>query len=162
MGKPNKSFAEEGLEAIQADSNQAESNVKDTVNDDSNFDFDSLSQAGGLEPVSFYYRFAPPKKPSKYPFQILSKGDTIKGTYVKAFSNGTKDAKGNDKLTHLIRNTDGKLVGLPSAGGLDRDLAVVLPGRIKVEYHGMAEIKKGQWKGKDSHQFAVFAENKKQ
>lgn len=158
-----KTFAEEGLEEVNETLAQAEAAITDNIEDDKNFDFDSLEQAGGMEPVAFYYRFSPPKpnSKSKSAFEILAPGDVIKGRYVKGFTNGKKNANGEDQITHLVRLIDGRLAGLPSSGGLSKDLSGVLPGRIKIEYKGMSPAKGGKWKGTDCHNFLVFPENRK-
>lgn len=145
-----KSFAEEGLEDIQQYSEEAEANIPAEAS--SGEDDGELVQVGGSEPVAFFYRTSAPKKTTKSPFKVITKGETILGRYERSFTGG----KFNN-TTYIVRTEDGKLVGLPGAGSLNKAMAKLAEGsKVKVTYEGMQTIKNGQWEGSDAHVFTVF------
>lgn len=152
-----RSFAEEGLEEIREESAAAEAAVPEASNATATSPADEeedLVQVGGLEPVAFFYRTTPPKpgKEPKQPYKVLSKGDTIEGTYERSFTAGKFDNK-----TYIVRQKDGQLVGLPGTGSLSKSIEKLQEGsRVKIVYEGMSEIKAGKWKGSDAHNFTVF------
>ncbi len=150
--KTNKgpSYAEQGLEAVNAEYNQAESAIVAAgANGPGEDDF---QQVGGSEPVAFFYRTSAPKKPTKSPFKVISKGETIEGTYERSFISG----KFNNP-TYIVRLANGTLVGLPGAGSLKKGMEKLAEGsKVKVIYNGMSPIKTGQWEGTDAHNFTVF------
>lgn len=156
----NKSFAEEGLEANQAEMSRVEEYIviqkgATTQGEDEG----EYQQVGGLEPAAFFYRFNAPKKQPKQPFKILEKGQTITGTYVRTFIGGKFS-----NATHYLRLGDtGELVGLPGSGRLNKALGKVVEGsKVKIIYNGMETIAKGDWEGQDAHTFVVFAKQLKQ
>src|ERR1700678_1680162 len=129
-----KSYAEEGLEDVSSETTQATTNISNAAagNDD-----DEFQQVGGLEPVAFYYRTSAPKKPGKSAFKIIEKGQTITGTYERAFTSG----KYNNP-TYLIRLETGELAGLGGAGSLTKAMERLAEGsKVKITYEGMREIK---------------------
>lgn len=148
--KNNRSYAEQGLDDIQAETEAAEAALQ-TVNNDGE---EELVQVGGQEPIAFFYRTSAPKKGSKStaPFKVLEKGQTISGTYERSFVSGKfKNA------TYVIRNTEGQLVGLPGTGGLNRAMGKLAEGsKVKITYQGMETIKGGEWAGNDAHAFVVL------
>lgn len=147
--KATKSYAEEGLEAVQQETEAAEQAVSTFDGTEAN---EELKQVGGLERVAFFYRTSAPKKPSKSPYKILEKGTTITGTYERSFNSGK--FKNN---TYIIRQDDGQLVGLPGAGSLERAMSKLAEGsKVKITYTGMEAIKNGEWAGNDAHVFIVF------
>lgn len=155
MSKTNtkKSFAEEGLEAVQEVTTEAEANVAVTA--DNTSDDGELQQVGGLEPVAYFYRFSAPKpgKAPKQPFKILEKGTTIEGRYERSFVSGKFK-----NPTYLIRLTTGELVGVPSSGRFNKSFSKIAEGsKVKITYNGMGTIKQGEWEGSDAHDFTVFA-----
>ncbi len=154
MAKSNTktSYAEEGLEAVNADTAQAEAALTNTA-DNSGSD-EELQQVGGLEPVAFFYRTSAPKNPgkTKSAYKVLAKGDEITGTYERAFVNGKYK-----NPTYIIRNTEGQLVGLSGTGSLNRAMDKLEVGsKLKITYGGMSAIKSGEWAGSDAHNFTVF------
>jgi hypothetical protein len=149
-----KSYAEEGLEDVQNEFNAAETALQETNNGTNEEEF---VQVGGLEPVAFYYRTSAPKKPTKSAFKIINKGQTINGTYERAFKGG----KFNN-TTYLIRE-NGQLVGLPGAAGLSRAMdKLEIGSKVQITYNGMEEIKSGEWAGRDAHTFIVRGNKLKQ
>ena len=147
-----KSYAEEGLEAVTEETATAEANVATN-------DSDELVEVGGLEPVAYFLRFNPPKGKVKSPFKIIAKGDIIEGTYERSF---VTKGKYGEKTTYLVRIANGTLIGLPTAGKLDKGMQKLAEGsRLKIHYDGMAEIKNGQWAGSDSHVFRVFGNKRR-
>jgi len=145
----NKSFAEAGLEEVNNEAITAEAAIN--VSDASNGD-DEFVQVGGLEPVAYFYRTSAPKKPTKSPFKVIEKGQTIIGTYERSFVSGK--FKNN---TYLVRLEDGTLVGLPGAGSLTKAMGKLAEGsKVKITYDGMQTIKGGEWEGQDAHSFTVF------
>src|ERR1700722_12189544 len=154
MTKANnkKSFAEEGLEAVEQETSAAELAVENTLTAVPSDGEDELVQVGGLEPVEFFYRTSAPKKPQKSPFKVIEKGEVITGTYERSFISGKLQ-----KQTYLVRTANGKLIGLPSAGSLDKAMAKLAEGsKVKITYDGMRPITGGQWEGTDAHIFTVF------
>lgn len=144
-----KSYAEEGLEAVTEDTAAAEANVSSNA-----IETGEMVEIGGLEPLAYFYRFNAPKNGSKSPFKIIEKGTVIEGTYERSFI--TKGKYG-EKTTYVVKLNDGKLVGLPSAGKLEKQFAKLAEGsKVKVIYDGMDVIKGGQWAGSDSHVFRTF------
>lgn len=149
--KANKSFAEEGLEDLTSDANELLSQVPPSSNLIE--DEGELQQVGGLEPVSLFYRLTPPKTPPKSPTQVISKGFELKGVYERSFISGKMK-----KPTFLIRNGEGKLVGIGGAGSLEKSLLKVAEGsRVHIIYDGTEIIKGGDWAGNSAHAFRVFA-----
>lgn len=145
-----KSYAEQGLEAVQAETAAAEALVPvstDTVDGE-----DDFKQVGGVEPVAYFYRFTAPKKETKNPFKILEKGQTVIGVYERAFTSGKFENQ-----TYLIRLPTGELVGFPGTGSLSRAMDKLQEGsKVKITYEGMGEIKSGQWAGSNAHNFTVL------
>ena len=155
MSKTNaKTYAEQGLEDVNNETAAAEANIAISSEDSS----DEFFQVGGLEPVKYYYRTSAPKKPTKSPFKILEKGQTITGTYTRSFTSGKfKNA------TYLVRLDNGDLIGLPGAGSLTKAMSKLAEGsKVKITYQGTQEIKGGEWKGQDAHVFTVFGSKLKQ
>jgi hypothetical protein len=149
MGKPNRSYAEEGLEEINETNGAAEANISSTATGGTD---DEFQQVGGLEPVSYFYRTSAPKTKPKHPYKILEKGQTITGVYERNFITGKFK-----NPTYLIRLTDGTLIGLPGAGSLKRAMDKLSEGsKVKIQYDGMATIKGGEWAGNNAHNFTVF------
>lgn len=147
-----RSFAEEGLEEIQQETAAAEAAVPEAANATAGGEEEDLVQVGGLEPIAFFYRTTAPKKTPKQPFKILEKGQVIAGTYERHFVTGKFK-----NPTYVIRLTDGTLVGLPGAGGLNRAMKKLAEGsKVKITYEGMSTIKGGEWEGNDAHNFTVF------
>lgn len=153
MNKGNtKSFAEQGLEEVQAGAAEAEQFVDASDASGDNNSEDDFQQVGGLEPVAFYYRTSAPKKGNKSPFKIIEAGQTITGTYEKSFTGGKFD-----NTTFLIRTEAGELAGLPSCSSITRAFDKLVQGsKVKVTYNGMQTIKGGQWEGQDAHDYTVF------
>lgn len=152
MSKANtrKSYAEEGLEGVQAEASAAEALLP--IDTGGGNDEGELQQIGGLEPVTFYYRTSAPKKPTKSSYRVISKGDTINGQYIKSFISGKYK-----NTTYLVRQESGELVGLPNAGSLNKAMAKLAEGsKVKITYNGMEAIKGGEWAGSDAHSFTVF------
>lgn len=154
------SFAEEGLEDIQSFAEEAEQYVPIDSNADTGSE-DEFVQVGGNEPISFFFRFTAPKKPTKSEFKILEKGTTLEGVYERSFTGG----KFNN-TTYIVRLSSGehtgKLVGLPSAGQLSKAMAKVAEGSdVRITYTGVSEIKNGKWAGSDSHTFVTLARKRK-
>lgn len=149
-----RSFAEEGLEAVNEEAPAAEAALPASGTPVGADEEEELVQVGGLEPVEFFYRFNAPKKTPKNPYKVLTTGETIEGTFVRTFVSG-KFKNG----THLIRLKEtGKLVGFPGSGSIDKAMSKVAEGaRIKIRYDGMSEIKQGQWKGSNAHNATVLA-----
>lgn len=148
----NTSYAEEGLEAVNADAAAAEAAIAPAQADAAAEDNGELQQVNGLEPIAFYYRTSAPKKPTKAPFKILEKGSTIEGVYEKAFVSGKFK-----NPTYIIRNTEGVRVGISGAGSLRRAMDKLAEGsKVKITYGGMSTIKNGEWAGSDAHNFLVF------
>ena len=156
MSKNNtKSFAEEGLEAVLEETPQAEAAVETLQPAEGE---DELKQVGGLEPVAYFLRTSAPKKLQKSPFKILQTGETILGTYERSFIAGK-----SQKPSYVVRIASGELIGLPSAGSLDKAMAKLAEGsKVKITYDGMRAIQSGQWKGTDAHVFTVFGSKLKQ
>lgn len=149
-----KSFAEEGLELVQSDSAQAEATIPVSSGTAEGVDDgeEEMQQVGGLEPVSFFYRTKAPKNTSKHPFKILEKGESIRGRYERQFTTGKYK-----NPTYVIRLEDGKLVGLPGTGSLNRAMGKLAEGsKVIINYDGMSTIKGGEWAGSDAHNFTVF------
>jgi hypothetical protein len=146
-----RTFAEEGLEEVQQEAANAPTETPTTYNNTSG-ESDEFVQVGGLEPVAFFYRTNAPKKPTKSPFKVIEKGQTIIGTYERSFISGKF---GNP--TFLVRLSDKTLVGLPGAGSLTKAMSKLAEGsKVKIVYNGMQPIKSGQWEGSDAHLFTVF------
>ena len=142
-----KSYAEAGLEDVQAEAANIPVDATEPVEQEEDF-----QQVGGLEPIAFYYRLSAPKKQPKQPYKILEPGQTITGTYERSFTTG----KFNNP-TYVIRGEDGQLFALGSTGGLKRAFDKLAEGsKVKVTYQGMGTIKNGQWAGNESHNFIVF------
>lgn len=155
MAKNNtRSYAEEGLEEVSNENAAAEAAL---VSTDTSIDGEFV-QVGGLEPVKYFYRTSAPKKPTKSPFKIIEKGQTITGKYERSFISGKfKNA------TYLVRLDNGDLIGLPGAGSLSKAMAKLAEGsKVKVTYQGMEAIKSGEWEGTDAHVFTVFGSKLKQ
>lgn len=145
---PKKSYAEQGLEEVANDTAAAEAVVNASINTDDG----EFQQVGGNEPVAFFYRTSAPKKPTKSPYKVIEKGETIIGTYERSFVGGKF---GN--TTYIVRIANGTLIGLPGAGSLNKAMAKLAEGsKVKVTYDGMKPIKGGQWEGTDAHVFTVF------
>ena len=150
--KTKRTFAEEGLEAVQEESVAAEETLTAVSGDDTGEE--EFVQVGGLEPVTFFYRTSAPKagKTPKQPFKILEKGQTIIGVYERSFIAGKFK-----NPTFLIRLNTGELVGLPGAGKLTKAMDKLQEGsKVKITYGGMEVIKGGEWEGSDSHVYTVF------
>ena len=147
-----KSFAAEGLEAVQNEIAQAEAElqaVAEGVEPEG-----ELVEVGGLEPVSFFYRYSAPKpgKTPKQAWKILEPNTTIEGVYERSFTTGKYK-----NPTFLIRTNAGELVGLPGAGTLNKRMEKLAEGsKVRITYTGMKTIEKGEWAGNDSHQFNVL------
>ena len=152
MNKSNKarSFAEEGLEGVQNENNEAEALVP--VSGEAPAESEDLQQVGGLEPIAFFYRFSAPKKEPKNPYKVFGKGEVVTGRYERSFVSG----KFNNP-TYIIRLADNSLVGLPGTGSLKRSMDKLAEGsKVQITYQGMGTIKGGQWAGSDAHNFIVF------
>jgi hypothetical protein len=79
----------------------------------------------------------------------LTKGYAIEGQFVKTLTNEFGD-------TYIINTADGE-VGLNSTKQLSKLMSVVSPGSmLRIVYQGKETIKKGQYKGKQAHNFEVF------
>lgn len=149
--KANKSFAEEGLEDLTQDGEELLAAVPESSG--MGEDETELKQVGGLEAVSLFYRLTPPKTPPKSPTQVISKGFELKGVYERSFISGKMK-----KPTFLIRNNEGKLVGIGGAGSLEKSLLKVAEGsKVHIIYDGTEIIKGGDWAGNIAHAFRVFA-----
>lgn len=149
MSKTIKSYAEQGLEDVTNEAQTAEASLAYTAPGTEDGDF---VQVGGLEPVKYFYRTSAPKKPTKSPFKVIEKGETITGTYERSFNSGKfKNA------TYLVRLENGDLVGLPGAGSLTKAMGKLAEGsKVKITYNGMQAIKGGEWEGTDAHIFTVL------
>lgn len=113
-------------------------------------EFESVS--GSFEEIVKYYQYNKGKKPNEKA-HVITEGDVIVGTYEGSFVGSSK----YKNFTHKIRTVEG-LVGLTGAGQLNKALAKIPTGtRVRLEYLGKAEIKKGEWAGSDSHNFDVKA-----
>lgn len=144
-----QTFAEQGLEDIQADASAAEAfvNVASSNDDDGEF-----QQVGGLEPVAYFLRMNAPKKPTKSEYKIIAKDETITGTYERSFKGG----KFNN-TTFLVRLGTGELIGLPSCTAIASAMNKLAVGsKVKITYKGMETIKGGEWEGNDAHAFLVL------
>lgn len=146
-----KSYAEEGLEGVQEVAAEAEAMA--AISTEPSQDDGEFQQVGGLEPVAFFYRTSAPKKPTKSPFKILEKGQTIEGVYERSFTTGKYK-----NPTYLIRvASTGELVGLPGAGSLSNAMDKLVEGsKVKITYGGMTTIKGGEWEGNEAHNYTVF------
>lgn len=103
--------------------------------------------ANNFEPIVAYYQFTTPKSDKGRQINV---GDEFIGVYDGSFKGKTY---GN--LTHKLRTTEG-IIGLPSAGQLDKLLGQVAPGTtVKVTYKGKQQIKEGKFAGKTAHGFSV-------
>lgn len=148
-----KSYAEEGLEAVQQETGTAEA----LINTSSPTGYGEgeegeLQQVGGLEPVAFFFRTSAPKKTPKSPFKVLESGQVIEGTFERSFISGKYQ-----NPTYIIRLTDGTLAGLASTGSLKKGMSKLAEGsKVKIVYNGMQVIKSGQWEGSDAHNFIVY------
>lgn len=158
-----KSYAEQALEAVQTEQSAAEAAVEENyalVSTDTS-DEDEFVQVGGLEPAAFYYRFSPPKpgKEPKQPWKLFEPGQTIQGTYVRGHIGG----KFNQLTAYVRLEANGPLIGLPSSGAITKAFSQLEEGcKFKFTYHGMAEIKGGQWAGSDAHTVTVLGTKVKQ
>lgn len=150
MSKTNKSYAEQGLEDVQAGAAAAEEFVNASANTGTSEE--DFQQVGGLEPVKFFYRFNAPKKATKSPFQIIEKGQTITGTYERNFIGGKFK-----NPTFLVRLDNGDLIGLPGCTAITRAMAKLAEGsKVKITYTGVDTIKGGEWEGNDAYSFIVL------
>lgn len=147
-----KSYAEEGLEAVQQETGTAEALINTSSPTGYGEGEEELRQVGGVEPVAYFFRTSAPKKPTKSPFKIIEKGQTIEGTYERSFISGKFK-----NPTFIVRLNDGTLVGLPGAGSLTKGMNKLAEGsKVKITYNGMETIKGGEWAGNDAHSFIVF------
>jgi len=135
-----KTYAEEGLESIQASMGD---NWKQVTSD----------KGANFEPIALYYKTSPPRKAGTTPVQVLSKGDTIIGTYEGSFiPNGNKFKT----PTHKIRLANGKLAAFGGSTLLNKGFAEATVGKgVKIVYGGTAPTKRG---GNDVQLFSVFVE----
>lgn len=147
----NKSYAEAGLESIQAVSGKAQMAL--VGGGDSNWiEATSSSNEGGLEPISYYFRTSAPKKPGKSKYQVLSKGDIVVGTYEGSFTSENNRFK---TPTHKIRLTDGTLTAIGGTTLLNKGFAQATIGKgVKITYNGSKASKNGN----DVQLFSVFVE----
>lgn len=100
-----------------------------------------------FEPIVAYYQFTVPKSDRGRQINV---GDEFIGSYDGSFKGKTY---GN--LTHKLKTAEG-IIGLPSAGQLDKLLGQVAPGTlVKVTYKGKQLIKDGKFAGKQAHGFSV-------
>lgn len=145
-----RSFAQEGLDGVNEELEQAEA----TVEANAFTEPDEWQEVSEFDPLDFFYRFNPPKpgKPApKQPYQILSPGTVIKGTYERSFTAGK-----HNNPTHIVLTAEGKRVGIPGATRFNTRMAKVTEGTpIKITYGGMKTIAKGAHKGTDAHEFLV-------
>ena|ERR1700677_1078293 len=132
-----KSYAEEGLESIQANATA---------------DWKKVGGSGELEPIALYYRTSAPKKPGSTAIKVLSKGDTIIGTYEGSFTAENSKYK---TPTHKVR-VDGKLHAFGGSTLLNNGFKEATIGKgVKIVYGGTAPNKRG---GNDTQLFSVFVE----
>lgn len=86
-------------------------------------------------------------------YAALSIGDSVSGIY----QSSAVDQYG--KTAYSIELGNGKTQVVTGAGNLGRQMAEVTPGTyVQITYNGKQEMKSGQWKGKESHQFQVLKE----
>ena len=148
----NKTFAEQGLEEVQAIATTPEEYINTSSPTGYGEEDEPMTQVGGLEPVAFFYRTSAPKKPTKSPYKVLEVGQTILGRYERSFISGKFK-----NPTYLVRNEEGQLIGLPGAGSLHKAMAKLAEGsKVKITYNGMQPIKGGEWEGTEAHLFTVF------
>lgn len=146
----NKSYAEAGLEEVSNETEAAEKALG-PINSNTASE-EEFVQVGGLEPIKYFYRFSAPKKPSKSPFKILEKGQTIEGTYERQFITGKYE-----NATYVVRLQNGDLVGLPGTGSFTKSMDKLAEGsKVKITYKGLEAIKSGQWAGSEAHAFIVL------
>lgn len=165
-GKANRSYAEEGLEDLQAESNDNNLNVAPAASGE-----EEWVQTGGLKKIDRFYRFTEPKRNAKGQKVdkkgnvlanqgndvVMQEGDELIGTYESSFISGTYK-----KPTFLIREANGTLSGIGGAGALEKEMLKHTYGtRVKIVYNGKAVIKDGPFKGNEAHTFLVFASRPK-
>jgi len=118
-----------------------------------------------LEPVEYFYRLDPPKKPGKSPYKLFEKDVPIKGVYERFFENTVKSRDGRQfkSRTYLIRQPNGKLAGIPGTGSRFRAaMAQVEEGsKVIITYNGSSTIKKGDYEGTVMQNFTVLASKRK-
>lgn len=160
-----KTFAEEGLEEIQENSNEAETNLTDVIAQVGEGEWEDLS---ALEPVAFYYRTTTPRKvtSSSKPFKILESGQSFTGVYTHKHVGGKYNSP-----TYFIRLTEGdnvgKLVGISGyykggdptkpSGSLAKQMEKREAGTVEVNvlFSGMREMKGGDFEGTEAATFIV-------
>ena len=109
-----------------------------------------ISGGAGEEIVAFY-RFTEPSQPVPKA-AVLAKGQSIEGTYQGFYVN---KKFGNN--VHKVKTAAG-LVALPNATQLNNALKGVTEGtKLVIIYNGKNAIKTGQFAGKQSHSFDVYA-----
>jgi hypothetical protein len=117
-----------------------------------------VNVGGGFEPITMFYRYKEPVNPTKSPYTVLVPGQVIQGEYVGSYISDQK----YKKPTHKVR-TEAGIVGLPSAGSIDKALAKVAEGAIvRITYNGKTPMKGGQYAGTPAHGFTVAASKLKQ
>jgi hypothetical protein len=110
-----------------------------------------IGNSGGGEEITAFYRFTEPK-PGTPKAAVLSKGQSIEGTYAGSYEN-----KKFGNTVHKVRTAAG-LVALPNATQLNNALKGITEGtKLVIVYNGKNQIKTGKFAGKEAHAFDVFA-----
>lgn len=96
----------------------------------------------------------------------LTDAEAAKGIYVSLAAGGSvagvlegSEEDNYGKTAYSIKLGNGKTQVVTGAGNLGRQLASVAKGTyVQITYNGKQEMKSGQWKGKESHNFTVLKE----
>lgn len=106
----------------------------------------------GLEPISIFYQYNPPKEGAPETAKQLAKDSEIMGKY-----EGTLVTKKFSTTYYKVRTQSG-LVAIPSTGQLKSLMSKVADGsEVQIIYRGTEKLERGQYAGKAVHTFIVNA-----